>query len=86
MRRRAVAIVKASPIMSVDLVPFLSPLDLNDNMTEACKRLAQRANRYNKYDFVNSVVRGIKMRAASRVITLQDVEKVMDIEERKLQR
>lgn len=86
MRRRAVAIVKARDITPNDVAPFLSQLNLAGALQDACVQLAARANRYNKYDFVNSVVRSLRMRAGTRTLGMDDISKVMDIEEKKLQR
>lgn len=86
MRRRAVAIVKADKISPEDVAPFLRPLQLNGALDAACVALADRANLYNKYDFINSVVRGLRLRASDCAVTGADVAKVIEVEEKKLQR
>lgn len=86
MRRRAVAIIKARPLTAQDVAPFLSTIGLNGVGEQAASLIAASANRYNRFDFVASVARGLKLRSVDGVPTLADVSRVVGIEAKKHQR
>lgn len=86
MRRRAVAIIKAHPVAARDVAPFLGELGLNGAGAQAAQLIAEAANRYNRFDFISGVVRGLALRASGRAPTLADVSRVVGIEAKKHQR
>jgi len=86
MRRRAVAIIKADTILPEDVAPFFKAFGLNGDSDQALTAVADAANMYNRFDFVNSVVANLRLRYAGQKITHSEIAHAVGVEAKKLQR